>query len=90
MDGFEQAYGSAHALIRAFRGVYRGSTSLDKIRAATISATIYHFWDIRNRKILEDESPDLVSVVRKIQILIHRLHALRMTYSYEDYAHIST
>lgn len=76
--------GSAHALFSAFRSAYRGSSSLAKMRVATIAATIYYIWDIRNRKVFENECLNLDSVVRKIQILIHRLHALHASFSYYD------
>lgn len=60
---------SAHTLLLAFRGVYRGSS-----RNATVAATVYHIWNIRNRKLFDNVDADLDSVVRKIQIVIHTLH----------------
>lgn len=71
--------GSSNSLLCALRGAYRGSTRVDKFRVATIAATIYHIWGIRNRKLFEDERPNLELVVRNIQIDMHRLRALQFT-----------
>lgn len=43
--GLKKQMGSAEALLRALRGVYRGSTVVEKWRLATIAATIYHIWE---------------------------------------------
>lgn len=70
--GLRKVMGSANALLRAFRGLYRGSTAVHKNRIATIAATIYHIWDIRNRKIFDDENPNLNAVSEESKLLITR------------------
>lgn len=73
--GRRKNMGSAHTLLLlAFRGVYRGSSILAKMKNATVAATVYHIWNIRNRKLFDNVDADLDSVVRKIQIVIHTLH----------------
>lgn len=67
---------SENALLNAFRGIYRGSTNLHKRRIATTAATIYHIWDMRNRRIFQGEVPDLNQIVRKIKTIIHGMHPL--------------
>lgn len=55
--------GSAHTLLCAMRGIYRGSTMANKWKMATIAATIYHIWEMRKKKIFEDAEPDLNSSI---------------------------
>lgn len=71
--------GSAAALLDAFHGIYRGSTRIHKTRHATIAETIYHIWDIRNKKIFENENPELKKVLWQIKITMHSIRALKMT-----------
>lgn len=75
--GINKPLGSAQALLRALRGIYRGSTRRHKRRIATIAATIYHIWESRNKKIFENINPNLEQVTRKIKIDMLRIHALQ-------------
>lgn len=64
--------GSAHYLLIAFRGVYRGNSLLSKFRITVVTASIYHIWDMRNRKLFDDEVVDPDAILRKIKIMVFR------------------
>lgn len=72
--GLHISTGSSNALLRSFRGHLRGSKKIHKRALATIAATIYIIWEMRNKKIFEAESPDFVAAARKIKITILRIH----------------
>ncbi|XP_073291031.1 uncharacterized protein [Primulina huaijiensis] len=70
--GMRKRMGTTAAYLNAFRGVYRGSSALNKMRCVALAATVYHIWNIRNRKIFEDEQPNIEGTILKIKIHVLR------------------
>lgn len=70
--GMEKIMGTVGAVLRAFRGVYRGSNMLSKTRIVALAASVYQIWNFRNRALFENEVPDIARAVMKIKILTMR------------------
>lgn len=70
--GLKKLMGSAHSLLSAFRGVYRGNSRIAKKRITAVAAAIYHIWNMRNRKLFETVTVEPEAILRKIQIMVFR------------------
>ncbi|XP_073304608.1 uncharacterized protein [Primulina huaijiensis] len=64
--------GASTAVLRAFRGTYRGNSTLNKIRCVALVATVYYVWNDRNRTIFESEKPEVEGIIKRIKILRFR------------------
>ncbi|XP_073313562.1 uncharacterized protein [Primulina huaijiensis] len=64
--------GSPSSILAAFRGIYRGSSTINKMRCVALAATVYHTWNIRNRKVFENQLPNINAAVMKIKIHVFR------------------
>lgn len=74
--GIHKLMGGASAVLRAFRGVYRGGSMVAKQRVNALAAKVYLIWNARNRAIFDGESASLEAIVRRIQILVLRNAAM--------------
>ncbi|XP_073120838.1 uncharacterized protein [Henckelia pumila] len=70
---------SPSAILKAFRGVYRGAGKLPNMRAMGLAACVYQVWNARNRAYFDNEDSDVDDMVRRIKILV-----LRNMYSKHD------
>ncbi|XP_073275451.1 uncharacterized protein [Primulina huaijiensis] len=70
--GMRKIMSSPSAVLTAFRGVYRGSSFLNKMRCVALAATVYHIWSIRNRLIFDNEAPNIQGVILKIKVQVFR------------------
>lgn len=60
------------SVLRAFRGIYRGNSSIAKARVNAVAACVYAIWNARNRAIFEGERPIVDDIIRKIMIVTCR------------------
>lgn len=60
------------AVLRAFRGVYRGGALLSKLRVNALVVTVYFIWNARNRAIFDGELASVDDILRRIQIVVLR------------------
>lgn len=58
--GMKKVMGSMGAMLRAFRGIYRGANLSTKMRVVALAACVSQIWNMRNRALFENENPDTV------------------------------
>lgn len=59
-------------LLKAFRGVYRGASSLAKMQYMAMEVVIFHILSARNCWVFENEEQRVDDIFWKIQIFVHR------------------
>ncbi|XP_073310966.1 uncharacterized protein [Primulina huaijiensis] len=64
--------GSPSSILAAFRGIYRGSSTINKMKCVALAATVYHTWNIRNKKVFENQLSNINAAVMKIKSHVFR------------------
>ncbi|XP_073131452.1 uncharacterized protein [Henckelia pumila] len=70
--GMRKLMRSVKAIGRAFKGVYRGSSTLASMRVSALAATVYRVWTSRNRTIFEGEKLNIDDATRRIKLMVLR------------------
>ncbi|XP_073310971.1 uncharacterized protein [Primulina huaijiensis] len=61
-----------NSILTAFRNNYKGTSTLAKMRITALSATVYQVWNLRNRVIFDNETPNVDAIFMKIKIHTYR------------------
>ncbi|XP_075479277.1 uncharacterized protein LOC142520163 [Primulina tabacum] len=64
--------GSPNVVLAAFRSAYRGNSAFNKMRCVALAATVYQIWNIRKRRIFDNDEAYIEGVKMKIKIHVLR------------------
>ncbi|XP_073121801.1 uncharacterized protein [Henckelia pumila] len=70
--GMRKRMTSRHSILQAFRGIYRGSSMMARMRVVALAACIYQVWTARNRASFEDIDPVMDEMFSRVPILVFR------------------
>ncbi|XP_075494897.1 uncharacterized protein LOC142532499 [Primulina tabacum] len=70
--GLRKIMDSPTTVLNAFQGVYRGNSTLNMMRCAVLSATVYHVWNIKNGVMFDNAKPNVEEIIKAIKIHVFR------------------